>query len=318
MNRYYGFKQEGSFKTFSTKLAALLISFLAIFCFLLIAMPDFAGLWPQKLSENLKIDFINVGDGDAILIQTPAGKNYLIDSGACISPEEANILKVSRVEDYLRNLKIDKLDGILITHWHNNHFSGFLRIIRLYEVQTAYKITAKPVSNSDYFDYTELCKMKNIEKKHIAAGDILNWGEELFVQVLNPPTHRHKIDTTIEHHENSAVILLRYGKVQILLCSDITPDGQKELMKYGESLKSQIIKLPGHGRENTLFEPFLELVNPKKAIISAKLKEGLPYSITDSLENLGAEIYTTHNHGNISITVGGKTEEDYRLITNID
>lgn len=285
-----------------------------VFLILLIINPTHGGLVKSNLSKFLRIDFINVGTGDSILIRTPMGRNFLVDGGTSVSAKNAKKAKRELVQDYLHNLGIRKLDGIVLTNYHNEHLGGLIPVLRLFSVKKVWECGGK--SKTDlYKSFKKLCSVKKIKRITAEAGMILDWGNELFVQVLHPDGEIKNEDMPGVNNQ-SVVIALRYGKVQTLLTSDIEKLAEKELLKYGSQIKSQILKVPFHGSGKSNDLSFFKLVYSRVAIIPVSANNPFKYpskEILETLKRFRTKIYRSDVNGNIKLTIGGKTSNDYRI-----
>ena len=312
----FGFEQK-SFQSKKTNFVFFALLILVVFVWALVLSPDHGGLVEANLNPELRIDFINVGQGDAILIRTPRGKNFLIDGGNNVTVTDARREGRELVQNYLRQQKISKLDGVVVTHWHNDHLGGLIPVLRLFEVDKVYETPSSFYSDS-WKSYDEICTKSRIKRTSLKAGDVLEWGNELFVQVLHPDKPG-KEKTYADVNNMSIVLLLRYGKVQILLPGDIEEDSEREVMKYGEGIRSQIIKVPHHGADTSDYLSFLKMVKPETGVImvgrSNAFKHPSPRTISH-YDQVGTKLYRTDRHCNIRLQVGGKDSADYRFVVD--
>ncbi len=309
----FGIK-ERPFSKQATRVILAVLIVLNILVFALLFSKNMLGLLNVNVSPQLKIDFVNVGQGDCCVIRTPKGRTFVVDGGTNVSEEDAKKLGRELIYKYVQKLNIKKIDGVVVTHWHVDDFSGLIPLIKQFDVSSVYE-TPIGFINEFYNDFDEACKNKNVKRISVTAGNVLEWGDELFVQVLNP----EDIFGSALHSEinNDAIVLLvRYGKVQVLLCADIQEDAEREVIKFNEGIKSQIIKIPDHGAERSAYKPFFKLVGAQDGIISvgANNKFGYPsVKALDLFEELGMKIYRTDKNGNIHLSIGGKDEKDYSI-----
>ncbi|GAB4279881.1 MAG: hypothetical protein Kow0029_24030 [Candidatus Rifleibacteriota bacterium] len=275
---------------------------------------DLGGLVQTNLNKDLRLDFVNVGQGDAILVRTPMGKTYLVDAGMNVTLAEARKENRELIQNYLRNLGITRLDGIVITHWHNDHLGGIIPLLRLYDVPQIWECPTD--FETDLFrKYEELCSKKRIRRISTKAGDVLEWGNELFVQVLHPD-NKSRTHEYSDMNNMSIVLLLRYGKVQTILAGDIEEEGEREVVKYGPAIKSQILKIPHHGSDTSIYSLFIKRVAPEVGIIQVGRNNPFKHPSDKTLlayGTIGTKIYRTDRHGNIRLFIGGKDEKDYRF-----
>lgn len=312
----FGYEQK-SFQSKKTSFVFFVLLILVLLIWALVLSPDHGGLASSNLNLELRIDFVNVGQGDAILIRTPKGRNYLIDGGITVPVTDARREGRELIQNYLRTLKISSLDGLVVTHWHNDHLGGIIPVLRLFDVEKIYE-TAAGFSSESYQSYEEICKKARIPRTTVKAGDVLEWGNELFVQVLHPEKPLSSKEYA-DVNNMSVVLLIRYGKVQILLAGDIEEESEREVMKYGPAIKSQVIKVPHHGSDTSDYLPFLSMVKAETGVImvgkSNAFRHPSPRAISH-YERVGTKLYRTDRHGNIRLIVGGKDEKDYRFVVD--
>lgn len=311
--RIYGFKR----KLFETPLKRSMLAVLIVTNFLVLALllsKDMLGLMEVNLNQELRIEIVNVGQGDCAIIRTPKGRTFLVDGGTNVSKKEARQLGRERIQDYLKKIGIDKIDCILVTHWHIDDFSGLIPVIKEFKVDTVFE-TANLFRNDFYDEFDDLCKRKRIKRITVKSGNKLELGDEVFVQVLNPEDSFASSNHS-EMNDDSVVLLIRYGKVQTLMCADIGEDAEREIVKFNDSLRSQIIKIPDHGSERSLYRPFYKLVKPMVGVISVGANNPFGFPSEKSIEffeETGIKLYRTDLNGNVHLFIGGKDEKDFRI-----
>jgi competence protein ComEC len=244
----------------------------------------------------LKIIFLDVGQGDSILIEAPNGNQVLIDSGA-----DKSVLKaLSRnIPFYDRSI-----DVLIATHPDQDHIGGFPEILKRYKVNKFLNNGLQ--SDSKTFQEIEnQIKNKNIEEGRLVKNEIIDLGDGIFLKVLYPNIELEGDDT----NKNSVVLKLIYGDTSILLTGDIPTDVEKYLtMSSGEGLDSDILKVAHHGSKNSLSEEFFSAVSPEYSIISASKDNsfGHPHKeIIDALNNIRTNILRTYEVGDIVFVSNG-------------
>lgn len=250
-----------------------------------------------SLENNIITHFIDVGQGDCILIQVNH-KNLLIDSGTGNSKE-----KVIR---YLKNNNITKLDYIIATHPHEDHIGGMASIIKTFKVGEfiAPKVTS---SSEDFKDMIRALINKDIYIKVAKPNITLDLGPDTTCIILSPNRKIYK-DT----NNYSCAIKISYKTSTYLFTGDIETVSEQEILNKGYNLKAQVLKVGHHGSNSSTSTEFLNAVSPKIAVIScgANNTYGHPNKeTTDKLNNLNCIIYRTDLDKNIVLISDG---------TNID
>ena len=213
------------------------------------------------IPRNLRIYFIDVGQGDCTLIITPTNKTILIDGGG---QENFDVGKKVLIP-YLLNRKIMKIDYIINSHTDTDHLEGLLTVLKELKVKNV-------IIGKQYEDTENLQRMlnlvndKNVNLYVVKAGDKLSIEKNLYFDILWPDENKMISENAINN--NSLVCKLEYKKFSCIFTGDIEEQAEKEIGdKYGKFLKGEIIKIAHHGSKTSSTEEFLKLVKPKIALI---------------------------------------------------
>jgi competence protein ComEC len=258
-------------------------------------VPDQVGIDAEGLpGKKLAVSFIDVGEGDSILIECPNRQAILIDGGS--------IAGGKKVVSYLRRRNIPKLDLIIATHPDSNHMGGLQNIIRNCVVE---KFMDPGIPNPGTY-YSKLFKLVEVMKmpyKQGRRGDEYRFGD-VTLRILNPP------DTLFEDPDNSSVVVeLRYGENRILLTGDAAAAAEIDMLDKDQISRCQILKLGHHGSISCCCMKLLQRVKPEVAIISCGRNN--PYGhpgreMLDRLKSIDCEWYRTDERGDIRIEADGK------------
>jgi competence protein ComEC len=250
-------------------------------------------------SKGLEVDFLDVGQGDSILIKTPDHQRILIDGG----PSNAVVNKLGENLPFFDK----KIDLIILTHPHADHLDGLIEVLKRYEVK---KILSTGVVHTtpDYLSWLEEIKKQNVPMEIAVAGQTLDFGGGVKMEIFYP-----KEDLTgksVENLNNTSIVAkLIFGQTSFLFTSDAEMEVEDQLTSGGVDLKADILKVGHHGSKNATSQNFLEKVQPKFAVISvgADNSFGHPNAMTlKRLENIGAEIFRTDEDGDIKIISDGE------------
>ena len=242
-----------------------------------------SGEWlPPAAHPALRLDFLAVGQGDATLIRTPRGRAFLVDGGDGGTREQAAKSGHRTVLDQLARLRVTHLDGVVISHFHNDHFGGIVKVLDTLRVDRVWDSGAA-VTSPQFQEFADLLKRRRVPRLRVRAGERLDWGEELDVQVLHPEPELPGMDTE-DQDARSVVLFIRYGKGAALLPGDLDRDGQRELARYGAGLRAQVLKVPHHGSAEALFPPLLDLVTPTHAFLAAGRENPFGYPASTTLQ----------------------------------
>jgi competence protein ComEC len=246
----------------------------------------------QKLGDQLRVHFIDVGQGDAILIQTPE-QNILVDGGE----------RGSAVVDYLKGLDINELDLVIGTHAHSDHIGGLIDVLSNIPVKEV--IDPAVVHTTKTFeDYLTLIDQKDIKFTEGRAGMTREIGGGT-MQILHPAT-----PSSSHLNDSSVVTKITFGQLSFLLTGDVERESEIEMLARKEPLKSTILKSAHHGSSTSSTLKFVKAVAPEVVVIMCGKdnKYGHPHEETlKTFADLGVDIYRTDLQGTIVITTDGQT-----------
>jgi beta-lactamase superfamily II metal-dependent hydrolase len=247
-------------------------------------------------TRDLRVHFLSVGQGDCILIQTPNGRNLLVDTGY--------LEDVSKRISYLRNQGIKRLDAVIGTHPHSDHIGGMAQIIREFEIGRVYLPEA--VANTSVFkDLLLSIQEKGLKVEGAKAGTTINLDPAIKIIFLAP------IGSSYGNlNDFSAVIKVIYDKTSFLLTGDAGALSEEEMIKSGADLKSDVLKVGHHGGSDATSFAFLEKVAPKYAVISVGPGNSYGHPDKETLARLALfdiSVFRTDIDGTISFISDGKT-----------
>ena len=256
----------------------------------------------KKIPHDLKIYFIDVGQGDSTLIVTPNNKTILIDGGGSKTYDVGK----NTLEPYLLDRKIKKIDYAIISHYDQDHCDGVLYILQNMKVKNV--IIGKQIKDSDnYSKFIRIVKEKGISVHIVSAGKRLNIEKDLYFDILWPDMNNTINENVLNN--NSLICKLVYKEFSMLFTGDIEEIAEKAILKkYKDSklLKSTILKVAHHGSKTSSSKEFISTVQPQIAIIGVGInnKFGHPSDITiENLKDIKCKIYRTDKYGEISINV---------------
>jgi len=263
-----------------------------------VAQPDGVQV---TLAKGLDVFFISVGQGDAEYIQLPNGKNVLIDTG----PKGAKDAPAPPVADFLKAHGISKLDYLVLTHPHADHYGGMRYVLDNIQVGTFIDTRIDNSEAKEDDTLRQRVAQMGLPTRYPRAGETLDWGAGVAADVLNScPDPMVSADygklsgQTVNNC--SIVIRLGYQGASILFTGDAQEQVEAELVsKYGDRLRSDILKVGHHGSLYSSSAAFLAKVQPKMAYIEVgRNTYGHPTTAALSrLEAAGAAIFRTDRDG---------------------
>ena len=247
---------------------------------------------PMRTANSVVVHFIDVGQGDATLIQTRGG-SVLIDGG----DRQAGPVVVS----YLRNEGISKISYVVATHPHADHIGGLIDVLGEFEVGTI--IMPRVAHTTITFErFIDAIEENNIPVREPVVGSTINMGGATFTIVAPNSSWYANLN------DYSVSMLLLYGETRFLFTGDAERESEMEMVERGHDISAQILHVGHHGSRTSTVQPFLDAVSPQIAVISVGANNpfGHPHrEVVNRLEAAGVAIYRTDLHGTIVISTDG-------------
>jgi competence protein ComEC len=277
---------------------ALIVLFLVFFT-VLISYPF------PSLSKNLKLTFIDVGQGESILVEFPGRKKMLIDGGG--HPEGTKKMLIDGgghpegtfdtgervVSPFLWEKGIKKIDYLVLTHAHPDHLNGLKAIARNFKIGEYWE-TFSPLESDPYKEFKRLLSL-SVSRKRLFHGHS-HQEEKVRIEVLHPEKGEPYVSTI----SNDQSLVLRFSYI----------DAEKKISGSSRQIKSQVLKSPHHGSHSSSSEAFLDRVSPEIVVISVGEgnRYGFPnHEILERYKKIGAKVYRTDLHGAVEVSSDGRT-----------
>lgn len=212
------------------------------------------------LPQDLKIYFIDVGQGDSTLIVTPSKKTILIDGGGSESFDVGEKVLLP----YLLGRRIRKIDYIMISHFDTDHCKGIFTVIENLKVKNII-ISKQAEKSENYKKFKEIVANKKINIILVKAGDKIKIDKYIYFKILFPT---EKLIMQNPLNNNSIVSQLNYKSFKMLFTGDIEEMAEKEILNLQkDKLKSTILKVAHHGSNTSSTQEFINSVKPELALI---------------------------------------------------
>ena len=255
-------------------------------------------IFSLTVSAELAVHFIDVGQGDAILLQHQDGDTVLIDGGNRYARVEEKLIS------YLTEAGVESFDAVIATHPHADHIGGLSAVIENFPVDTIYD-SGKVHTSQTYENYLLMIDDKDITFKTPRRGDKIEL-DNLTFDILHPGENVEEYDL----NEVSIVAHLKYDQISFIFTGDIEETEEREIKEADFNINSTILKAGHHGSKTSTTDLFLEAVSPEVAVITVgeDNKFGHPaLEVIDRLLENNIEIYRTDLNGDIVINTDGKT-----------
>jgi len=257
---------------------------------------------------KLRVDFLDVGQGDAALVTLPDGRTLLVDGGGTTDLHRGNTDRRSIgeavVSEYLWWRGLDTIDYVLPTHADADHIDGLNDVLRNFTVNAAL-VGRTPANDPEYTKFAQTLAATSTHVATLQAGDLIRLGDAQ-IEVLWPLAAAHPNEPS--RNNDSIVLRLEFGNHSMLLTGDIEKSGERALVAAGRNLQVDVVKVPHHGSRSSSTLPFVTATGAKFAIVSVGQRSmfGHPHGeVVERWEANGAQVFTTGKCGTITVTTDG-------------
>ncbi|MFW6125880.1 MAG: ComEC/Rec2 family competence protein [Chloroflexota bacterium] len=252
---------------------------------------------------TLSVSVVDVGQGESILITTPAGQHVLIDGGP--GPGDVCLALGEAMPFWERSIEL-----VVLTHPHADHVSGLVEVLRRYEVSQVLYPQDIGYESEVYLEWLGVVEGMEVESVGAQVGQRVDLGGGALLEVLQPSPEL--LEGTESDVDNNAVVMrLEMEDVSFLLTSDLFADGERYLVEQGLELESTVLKVCHHGAGTSSSARFLAAVDPEVVVISVGADN--PFGHPDEevlsrlVDSVGKEgVYLTSEDGTVTFTTDGK------------
>lgn len=254
----------------------------------------------ESAPAKLRVSFLDIGQGDAILIQTPSGHDMLIDGG----PTNAVLEKLHSKMSYFDR----ELDVMIATHGDADHITGLIPVLEQYDVKRFVK--SPIVAETGIFDDLLSHITEEASEVHVGKrGDVIDFGDGVVAYILYPGAN---ISPKTETNDASVSVVVSYGEQAFLLTGDLGSTHEGELIQSVLPKHITVYKAGHHGSKYSSGEQLLTYIKPEYAIISAGVDNKYGHPNPEALQRLtkySKEILSTIDRGTITFVTDGRTIE---------
>ena len=251
-----------------------------------------------RAGGTLRVDFLDVGQGDSALVTMPDGTTLLVDGGGNTN-DAARRIGETVVSEYLWWRGLSHIDFVLATHADADHIDGLNDVLKNFSVRGAL-IARRPSNDPEFQKFSQTLTDTGTYSETIQAGDVIRFGE-VEVNVLWPPAGG---DTSTNN--DSIVLRIQLGERSILFTGDIEQATERALLT--SQLRADVVKVAHHGSKTSSTEGFVLATKPNLAIISVgrNSRFGHPHKeVVERWQSNDATVLTTGDYGTITITTDG-------------
>lgn len=271
----------------------------------------------SRATGDLKIEFLDVGQGDSAFITFPNGETMLIDGGGRVNygssdddadaPFELDLPRIGEmvVSEFLWEKGYSRIDRLVVSHADADHSQGLTDVVRNFAVGEIL-IGAVPATDSEMAELLAQAKRYSVPVRQIGKGDTFEIAG-VRIDVLWPVSASHP---TGSDNNSSLVLRMSFGGQRFLFTGDIEKEAEAEILANGSPLGSDVVKVPHHGSRTSSTQGFVNAVSPKVAVIPVGRRSmfGHPHpEVVDRWRLVGTEVTTTGSKGTITIKTDGNT-----------
>ena len=305
-------------KPASLKLASFALAFML---FVVVAHPLSAG----PPDGRLRVDFLDVGQGDSALVTMPDGSTLLIDGGGRpnyrLRGDDEGDEEFERdtrgvgeavVSEYLWRRGLSRVDYVLATHADADHIDGLCDVLRSFQVEGAL-VARAPSDDAEFLRFAETARANGVPVYLVGRGDRMRFGA-VTLELLWPPVAEGAADAPSTNND-SIVLRLRLGRRTILLTGDAEAGAERALVAAGDDLACDVLKVAHHGSRTSSTQTFVDAARPALAVVSVGQDSsyGHPHAeVLRRLRDAGAIVLTTGERGNVTVSTDG---EDLKVET---
>jgi competence protein ComEC len=273
------------------------LAIFGVFLGLLVSYP-----FPCASSPALRLTFLDVGQGDSILVEFPGRKKMLVDGGGI--PDDSFDIGETVVSRFLWSKGIKKLDYLVLTHAHPDHMNGLKAVARNFKIGQYWEAFSPPQSRS----YGELKDNlgASVIQRRVFRGYRQQEGE-VGVEVLHPaPEAPFTRETS---NERSLVLRLSLGETAFLLPADVGSVAEAQILAENLTVRAQVLKSPHHGSRSSSSPEFLDRVRPEIVVVTSGRGNvyGFPNrEVLERYQSFGAQVLRIDEEGAVVIAADGR------------
>jgi competence protein ComEC len=265
---------------------------------LLLTAADVGYWWVERYQrKELRVTHLNVGQGDAAVVELPNSQVLLIDAGGTATGDFD--IGESIVAPFLRGRKILKVDYLMVSHPRIDHYGGMRAIVSEFSPREFWSGAGKG-KTSRFEDLEDALERAKVARVALVEGYPCRPLGEVNLCVLYAPGDKPD--------DQSVVVRLEHGELRYLFGADIDKRDEAVLLRKGHRLRSAVVKVPRHGSQTASTTEFLTTVQPNLAIVSAGARsrsEAGREEVAERYRQAGADVLTTYQDGAIIVESDG-------------
>ena len=217
--------------------------------------------WQRFFRQDMRVTFLDVGQGDAAVIEFPGSQVMVVDGGGFASPTFDSGEAI--IAPFLWGRKIGRVDTVVMSHPQLDHYGGLAYVVTHFGPSEFWS-SGEEADSERFGRLQHALGQAGLIKREMCRGSVVESVSEVRIEILHPPCGARGLDT----NNASLVLRLSHGSVDFLLPGDIETAGERVLLASGQALQSEILKVPHHGSRSSSSAAFVRAVSPQLAIAS--------------------------------------------------
>ena len=217
--------------------------------------------WQRFFRQDMRVTFLDVGQGDAAVIEFPGSQVMVVDGGGFASPTFDSGEAI--IAPFLWGRKIGRVDTVVMSHPQLDHYGGLAYVVTHFGPSEFWS-SGEEADSKRFGRLQHALGQAGLVSREMCRGSVVESVSEVRIEILHPPCGTRGLDT----NNASLVLRLSHGSVDFLLPGDIEMAGERSLLASGQALQSEILKVPHHGSRSSSSAAFVRAVSPQLAIAS--------------------------------------------------
>lgn len=266
---------------------------------------------PSHHPKHLEVNFLDIGQGDAMFIQLPEKINILIDAGPGADKKSTWDPSRKKLLPFLRSRGINKIDYVILSHFHDDHYGGLKTVFEhIPQIDTFIYPAWKSSEALEFEKFYQSFGRKAKRSEAICVNKPMLLGVGSSSLCFNGPPCDPEILSKFNENDRSLVLQLKYGSTSILFTGDMEELSESDLLsRYGSQVPSTVLKVAHHGSSSSSSEAMLDAIQARYAVISCGKNNRFGHPSIQTLKRLqdrNIPCYITHETGNILLQSDGK------------
>ncbi|MCP4715628.1 MAG: DNA internalization-related competence protein ComEC/Rec2, partial [Deltaproteobacteria bacterium] len=275
----------------------------AVACFIMLECGQ--AWWPRSPAGNLRVTFLDVGNGDAAVVEFPSGAVMLIDGGGFM--DESFDIGRAVIAPFLYYNRLARVDYVVASHGHADHIGGLASVIDEFGIAEVW-VNSAQVSTPLQRRLREVVRSRGGRVK--VMGDGLTTLAVEGVRIMVFGADAADVSGTDHAHENNKSLVMKiiWGETSFLFTGDVHIARENDLLLRNAPLGATVLKVPHHGRAGSSSKGFIRRVSPQVAVVSVRGNgsRNIPSAaVLQDYTALGARVYRTDIQGAVSIESDG-------------